>query len=726
MPIKLGIQAPPTPWDLGRELKREIAFLNKLEQKGSAPLSATEVEHVHSLKGRVQVVSKEYLTAKEKIQLKTIQQQLMAYEHRYDILKPEQDLDKIANLTGKLVGICQRYKKNPKLYPGGDGELTKYDRKQLRLLAEKYPHFAEQLIKNNQKGGSSDHLTTEFVKWALRERCSIDVFVQFPHERMLLSACFLSKRTGAVHQSEGIKVIQEEGRKVVALKMQTGEGGTSAWVNILDKGVKVKLPNLVDPTAPLYELTIKEMFDQFGKKTRGYENVEYVDDGVVNWHAGKLGSYDPTVGKYDVLRPKDDASWLTKIPTLARMDREELREHYPGQTLCENGQYAFGIRATRIRPNYDISECHGYIELIIPDGEDSFLIKPFGLQTKVLPQNDGERVYHIASTQIGAIHTPDESFYLSQRQSIGEIFPVSSREFNLLRDYIGHNIEKANDGNKIFQAIGNNCANFAQRCHRVVLGSHLIEHIEELVTQKLGNSPFILRKLKDGLFAFDDEDLEDLLEDMIPTLSYAELALVIEKCHGSLARTLLKDQLDLLPPIDSFNALNIDSSDRPSDEIQEAVIKLVLLSLKSQQFYRMHALDADYHGPLNYIVIPLRMIDTLIKWAIELIQCIIFIKSIGRFVTKPLQWLRNLQLALLSLLLLSFRWKQVASKTGEVRYKSVLTNKYHWRKTFNLPCAMWKREEEKPALQKKVSAVAHKLLASMTKAIPRSQHSIAI
>ena len=538
---------------------------------------------------------------------------------------------------------------------------------------------------------------------------------------MLLSACHLSKRTGAVHQSEGIKVIQEEGRNVVALKMQAGAGGTSRWVNILDKGLKVKLPNLVDPTAPAYELTIKEMFDQFGKKTVGYENIEYVDAGVVNWHSGKLGSYDPSVGEYDIVRPKNDANWLTKIPTIARMDREQLREHYPGQTLCENGQYAFGVRATRIRADYDISECHGYIELIIPDGEDTFLIKPIGLQTKILPQNDIERFGHIASTQIGAIHTPDESFYLSQRQSIGEIFPVSPREFHLLRDYIGHNIDKAYDGNKIFQAIGNNCANFAQRCHRVVLGCHLIEHIEELVTKMLGNSPFVLRKLKDGLFAFDDEDLEDLLEDVIPTLSYAELALVIEKCHGSLSRTLLKDHQHLLPPIDHFNVLNIDSSDRPSDAIQEAVIELVLLSLKSQQFFRMHALDADYHSMLKYIVIPLRMIDTVIKWVIQLIQCIIFIKSIGRLVTKPLQWSRNLLLALLSLLLGSIFWKKVASKTGEVRYKSVLTNKYHWRKTFNLPCAMWKREEEKPALQKKVSDVAHKLLASMTKAIPRSQ-----
>lgn len=713
----LGIRPHHTPWELERELKKENAFLSKLEKKGSEPPTPAEEQRVKSLKDRVTHLSKEHLTKHERIQLKGIEQQLMAYDYRYDILKPEEDQGKIADLCQKLEKICKGYKKISKLYPGGDGNLTKNDKRQIHLLCQKYPRFAELLIKNNQNGKSSDFLTTEWVKFCLREKCSNDVFTQFPHEKILISGCHLAKRTGAVHQSEGIKVINQSGRKVVAMKMNTAIGH-SEWVNILDKSLKVTLPNLINADAPPYELSIGEMFEQFKKKTQGYENVEYVEDGVVNWHSGILGSFDPSVGKYDVLRPHYDTDWLDKVPAIARMNRQQLKEHYPGQTICENGQYGFDVSATRTRADYDIGDCHALIKLIIPDGEGSFLIKPFGLQTEFLPQTDFDRLANIASTQRGAVHTPDESFYLSQRQSISEIFPLSLKEFNVLHNLLGNTIEKAFRGDKIFQAIGNNCANFTQKCHRAVIGGHLIDHVQTLVTTKLGDSPFIHRKLKDALYAFDDEDLEELLEDVVPKLTYAELSLLIEKCHYSLSRTLMKDHLENLPSIDDFNSLNIDSTDKPSEEIQDAVIKLVMLSLNSQHFFRMHALKADYHSFLKYVVIPIRFLDTLLKWTIQLIKCIVCFKSVGQILTKPFQWIRNLLLALLSLLLGSIRWRKITSETHGQRYKSVITNKYHWRKTFNLPCAMWYREGQKPEMQERATKLVHGLLASMNQAIP--------
>lgn len=708
----LRIDRSDSPWAAGRELKEAHAFLNKLETKGDTPLTVQENREIKHLKGRMSILQREHLTPHEWAKFKEIEERLIAYDYRYDVGgTPPQSPEEVNGLCEQLETVILRYKKDISLYPNRNYDLTEKDKDQIRTAATKYPRFVKQILKNNQKGGTSNQLTINFVKWAFREGCSVDVFVQFPHEREKFSACNLAKRTGAVHGTEGIKVRTLKDRKVVTLKIN-GED-----VSVLDKNRQVTLPNLINDGVGDYTVSIKELYEQFKGKTKAYENVEYMNDGVVNWHAGQLGSYDLNTGGYDVVKK---ANWLDKMPVLIRMNREELKQHYPGQAVCENGNYGFGIRTTRTSLDYDFANCHAFVELIVPDGNDCFKIYPIGLQTvRDFPQTAWEKLASIADTRKGAIHYPDESFFLSQRQFHGEFFNISEDEFKLLEAFIGHSIDKVDKDNKIFQAIGNNCANFAQKCHRILNGDRIIEPLKTLIRAKLGDSPLILSKVKSGIYAFDDESLEDLLNSLLPTLSYDEITQLINACHDTLLHTLMRNLPGDLPSSDELNSLNRQSKALPTEELQAAVKELVTITLKSQYFFRMHVLDADYHNALKWIVCPLRVIDFILQWIIQLVRCIIFIDFLAWLVTKPLQALRNSFITVLIFILCGSRSYTVTSKTGELRRKMLLTNKYQWRHTFNLPCGMWKWKLAEPQNQERSKELMDRIYETMKTHIPR-------
>lgn len=710
MGLYLRIDRSDSPWAMGRELKEAHHFLNKLETKGNELLTQKEKREIGQLKGRVVSLPREHLTPKERMDLKLIEQRLMAYDYRYDLSTPSTDEGAITTLCTQLETVIGRYKKSPEIYPSRDSDLTEKDKNQIRVVSTKYPRFAELLLKNNQKGGCTDHLTKNFIKWAFKDGCSVDVFVQFPHEREQFSACHLGKRTGAIHGTEGIKVCDLHGRKVVTLKINNVD------VSVLDKNQKVHLPNRVDQAVQPYVVKIKELYEQFKKKTKSYENVEYTSDGVVNWHSGLLASYDHNIGKYDFV---SSDKWLEKAPVLIRMTREELKQHYPGQAVCENGCYGYGVRATRTTHDYNFADCHAYIELIVPDGDDRFKVYPIGLQTvSDFPQTTWEKLTFIAATKKGAIHYPDESFFLSHRQAHGEFFSISKEEFNTLEAFIAHSIDKVKGENKIFQPIGNNCANFAQKCHRVINGKRIIEPLEDLIYAKLGKSPLVISKVNSAIYAFDDESLEDLLSSVLPMLSYQEITDLMGNCHETLVRTLMRNLPGDLPLMDEFNALNVGSKQVPTVELQNAVKELVSLTLKSQYFFPMHILNADYHNCLKYIIYPLRAIDYVLKGIIQFIRCVLIIDFLGWLVTRPLQWLRNSFITILVLILGGAYWYNVTAKTGEIRRKMVLTNKYQWRHTFNLPCAMWKWKKEEATNQKESAELMHRIKDMMKRNIP--------
>ena len=267
-------------------------------------------------------------------QLLMIERQELALIYRSNL--PDGFSGDPENLKRDLAEIITRYKQrppakgNPSLYPGRENEpLSIFDHNQINHLCDNYPRFAEALIRRNPAGTTDDDLTEGFIKFCLRS-CGasgkpalhwVGIFVKYPNEVEQLMRATLDKRLGAT-DPDLLQVRQrEDGSYALFMKID------NVFQEVLGEksGKRVSLKNRVQIGAPAYETTVKEIYKQIAAKRAGYFNFEVFQEGVINWEALKLGSYNPGSRDHNVI-DVTQPNWLyNAIPIWKTLTEDQVK-----------------------------------------------------------------------------------------------------------------------------------------------------------------------------------------------------------------------------------------------------------------------------------------------------------------------------------------------------------------------------------------------------------------
>jgi hypothetical protein len=634
---------------------------------------------------------------------------------------PKVSPERVEELFSRFKEIMTFYKRNREIFKENAPELSPEELSQLRLACERYPLFVEKILDqaNNRHENlvkkKFDPWTEEFVKWCLRSGCSIEVFVELPHERRLLSKSHLDKRAGEVDKKEGI-CFQEftdiEGKRIRALALKID----GRYVNVQgqNKEKTVELSNLVNKNAPPYVVKVSEIYKQFKEKTHFYGHIDYLQGrGISNWASLNWGSFNPAHNGDDLIsltRPDGslDPDFHTRLPPVKTVSREELEQIHPGQAVCQPGQYGLIINASRIKTNLNIGETHGYMTFVVPTADGKFNLYPICIQATKIPQTFLQKLCILADTiKAGSVY-PDESFFLSNRQRFGKFFPFENKsDFDLAALEVASLANAARKGNIIFQPQGINCAHYVQKVYWNSIGKPFYSLLEEF--SKTHCSAKRQKLLEKAVLYFDDGALDKIINEMIDKIvtkeNLGEIKRLLKTTLKLLSASLMKDdpalKASLAEKIAAFEKISAGTalSKQEKVKLKKELKELLTLTIRSQQHYRTYLFNANFDSGLEYII-------PLIKW-IPWKALRDFITSVILFITLG---------AWRSYTLIKPDKKGKMHRVKEAFFKSP----YFKHHTFNLPASLWANTAKEPALRGRIQEKIHnteRLLLSQKKVI---------
>lgn len=543
------------------------------------------------------------LYAHERAEWDRFEQQLIGLQYRSGAIATGLSSKNNASaLFLKIEPVIRKYLSASSLFPGRyhpqtDKELPQLNSKekeQLEHACATYPVLIEKFLARAKN--SNDPWTVSFVKWALRSNCNIGVFVKTPQEKELLASVHLDKRSGAVDGRKGIcfqdVVIDGLSRKVVCLKI---DGKMEPIQGALKKR-NVTLKNLIDPKADGLTLSIEKIIRIFKEKTNGYGDVEYLEGGVRDWNAIELGSYNQTTKRYNTIHPdKFFEELLNKVPLIAFTEKEISARYKNWQNLAPN-QWGLALRASRSKPDLNVLQAHGYKDLIYRKG-DAYYVFPMGIQPKKFPKDSVQKLLFFSSTSAAGLHFPDESFYLSLRDHIGIIFPLSHEETARLQKQLVETYLQAKNGNLLFQFAGDNCAFHIQKLFDKVIAAPFYEKIQSVLNGYLSSKNIISQLLihNNSVRAFQGLNhglLKEILSFMVDDLW--------QKRDSQNLRELTRHSIDLLTKIYSqpFDPIALDKIDFSKPAAKEEIKKLLFQTIELARFYRMDLFRSKTDQPL--------------------------------------------------------------------------------------------------------------------------------
>ncbi len=682
-----------------------------------------------------------------------------------------------AEIQNEFLEVLSYYRKDTHIFKDGISSLTKHEESIIQQTCLRYPLFVEELLKQknnqlshlNQKGAKLDNWTSEFVTWALRSHCDIGIFVELPNERLLLHKSHLDKRSGTIDKNFGMYIGEFDdptntARKVRALGLRMGLSDSfrkndKNWnecllnpnVDCSRKGFEFKgtiyrrlfyynvhgkegkkrvvhLENLVNRDAPPYVIKVQDIYNQFKEKTHGYGNVEYLEQGgISNWNTVEIGSFNPALnggkGGYDHVRIADndgiiDPNFITRLPVLHTLSREELQEQYPGQTLPRYGYDEFGyvLNMSRVMKNMHIQKNHGYWTYILPTNNDrSYRVYPMCIQAGVIPNTDCGNMKIMCSTVPAKTVIYDESYYTNNRQRYGELHIVNEEELDNTLIQVGKWIQDGRANNMIFQPQGHNCAHYSQELFKIAVSDQLLDQLESLAFNHASDKQMqkLRSELEKAFTYFDDKALDRTLNLAIDSLvddeQTAQLCSVLSTTLTVLMRTLYKDDTNqqaelenLINEIESIQKFSDQSlTPKTRAELKKAIKSLIRDCVKGTQFYRTDLFHAKF--------------PTFLRFLMPLIKAI------------PWTWLKNFILSAVMFIFFNANKsvkvkKVIIDKHGRKKTVTVkerfTTNGYFANHTFNLPAGMMNNLKYRATLRKdlpsKIDKVANLMREHMS------------
>lgn len=319
-------------------------------------------------------------------------------------------------------------------------ELTKEQLEQLKQAA-RYPSFTQALLKK-----------PDFFKAILRESMPVDLLAQFPLTTKFILKSYIDKRITRLG-SEGLKItlVPCENNPLLQKKIVT--------LRIQDKDENILDPHRVVTFDHNYQLTIQKIFQIFAGKRFESGNLEYSGRGVINWNADRRAAWNEELKRYEGVDFSKD-KWWEQLPHIETLTPAELEKRL-GKPVAPGciGLCAMGSRSAMTLYPLD---AHGWMEAWIPNKEGNFDLYPFGKFIDVWPRTKLGEAKVFCSTNRAKVQFPDENIFRSDRQRGYKFFPLDQEKSEKFLGILRSELQKAEEGNLVFQFSGDNCAAWVQ------------------------------------------------------------------------------------------------------------------------------------------------------------------------------------------------------------------------------------------------------------------------
>lgn len=340
-----------------------------------------------------------------------------------------------------LMDLALSWKRAHPIY--GRAVLDPRELNQLKE-ASRYPEFIPLLADST--------VQDNFFEWVLRDGNESVPFIEFPEACNRIKASQLS---GRINQNgiSYLRILKEGGKKILALPFE----GT--YRNILDLQAKITFRGN-------YTLTIQEIFEIFAKKEFQVGNLEFFQEGIVNWNIHKLGYWDAELKTHlpiDITKN----TWWEAMPLLEVINRKQVFKRY-GHFLKAN-EWILSPVATRGNPNLDFNATHAFLEVVIPY-QGNFAVYNFGKLATVYPTTTFDRVKMLTKTVHGTIAYPDDTSYYRHRQRGFHPFVLNEAQGQHLMELICQDIKASRSLTVDYQIQSENCAKWVFNKLEGVLG----------------------------------------------------------------------------------------------------------------------------------------------------------------------------------------------------------------------------------------------------------------
>jgi hypothetical protein len=350
-------------------------------------------------------------------------------------------------LFHSLHHAAKVWKKAQQIFP--DKSITAEDCSQLREAC-RYPVFVDLLLRDAE--------TAEcFFLWALRDRIAVRTFIEFPSNQKRLNNVGLTGRLSRLG-GKGVNIrkayIDGSFEKVLTLAFEGRE------VNILDDNQSVLFRGN-------YGLTIREIFQIFDRKRIEAGNLEYMEEGIINWNTHQWGYWDAV--KKDYVRiDVDQSNWWKQLPVLERLTLQEARKLF-GNHLT-GSEWNLAAISTRLTQDLDFENSHSFTSVSEPQGDGSYIVYSLGKCTFTFPETLLQALANIGETSEATVAYPDENVFYTFRRKTHFSYAISEQEAYRYFDSVKKDVLLSREGNLIYQIESENCAKWSYEKLQASLG----------------------------------------------------------------------------------------------------------------------------------------------------------------------------------------------------------------------------------------------------------------
>jgi hypothetical protein len=359
-------------------------------------------------------------------------------------IDPVNEEKELSQVSSKLESDATQWMQQQEGFKITRSHLDALDKRVLHSAAY-FPKFIE-LMQNNAA------LKDAFFKWCLRDVRSIEsvaTFIQFPALCDSLKKSYLDKHA-AYHDPSVFKIRMEDQQKLI--KMPFYIENKPELMSILDKTKIIKFNKTC-------KTSIKDIFKRFEKRNDKPDNVDYFEQGFINWNSAQIGWWqmDPITNQSAIIKhPLNSAEtpWWLALPTFLTLNQEQVKSRYHLKNIPDNSWIKCAL-ATCDKPTYQFAGNHGGLEIAIPVKENRYQIYPFGIYPVTYSSSPGRGV---CGTVRAECRYPDDSIKFTSRLKAFYAQPVSEEDGLCSMSKTHKLIQQARTGNLFFQTADENCA----------------------------------------------------------------------------------------------------------------------------------------------------------------------------------------------------------------------------------------------------------------------------
>lgn len=360
----------------------------------------------------------------------------------------------------------------------GQKILNSFSKTELRELlheAGNYSEFVSILLKDS-------NLQDSFFAWVIRDHIDASIFIEYPALQKRIVESNLHIRVG--HFKRPGLNIRQEGSKFVTLLMEGKE------VNILDGNQTVTFRGN-------WTLTIDEILHIFKSKTHFAGNLEYMEEGIVNWNVFEWGYWDDEQKKL-IEFDFEQKDWHYQLPIFQRLSNQEASRKL-GHAL-DGRNWGVSARASRKHLNMNLFENHAFIELFFPHPDGlGYSTLPLGKYAKSIPSSAVESLAMLCSMAPATISFIDENIFYTFREQAQYGFTMTSEEGKRLFEMVKEDIKSGKKGHFVYQIETENCAKWVQETLVTVLGEENVPNLYKtffLETEAEGGLGWMMKILR--------------------------------------------------------------------------------------------------------------------------------------------------------------------------------------------------------------------------------------